>query len=198
MNEPYDALNATYDLYDFSNISNNSSNITNTTKDYFVVDVAVLSSIGFLCFLACAISFFLVSPCSQVSLVQANKIFLAPFLVLPFFYVAFSFFKQNFFLSFFFFLSVTFSNVLFFDCVSWFCFFKQSFFSLFPLPYFCRFSFSDYLLLKIYQHVNNYTRPTQQRYIVRIIVMVPIYAVLSYISLFFYEYQTYFAIFRDW
>lgn len=49
----------------------------------------------------------------------------------------------------------------------------------------------------IYQHVNNYTRPPQQRYIVRIVIMVPIYAVLSYISLFIYEYQTYLAIFRD-
>lgn len=50
---------------------------------------------------------------------------------------------------------------------------------------------------QIYKHLTNYTRPNQQRHIVRIILIVPLYAVCSYLSLFFHEYQTYFAIFRD-
>jgi len=49
----------------------------------------------------------------------------------------------------------------------------------------------------IYKHLSNYTRPVSQRCIIRIILMVPLYAIYSLLGLFFYDYQVYFAIFRD-
>uniref|UniRef100_A0A6B2L757 Uncharacterized protein n=1 Tax=Arcella intermedia TaxID=1963864 RepID=A0A6B2L757_9EUKA len=55
-------------------------------------------------------------------------------------------------------------------------------------------SISIYLILK---HLLNYTRPESQRCIIRILFMVPLYSLYSYLGLFFYDYQVYFAIFRD-
>eukprot|EP01125_Pyxidicula_operculata_P017187 TRINITY_DN6004_c0_g1_i1.p1 TRINITY_DN6004_c0_g1~~TRINITY_DN6004_c0_g1_i1.p1 ORF type:complete len:415 (+),score=46.49 TRINITY_DN6004_c0_g1_i1:51-1247(+) len=49
----------------------------------------------------------------------------------------------------------------------------------------------------IYKHWINYTRPNSQRCIVRILFMVPLYAIYSYLCLFFYEYQAYLALLRD-
>lgn len=49
----------------------------------------------------------------------------------------------------------------------------------------------------IYKHLANYTRPAAQRCIVRIIAMVPLYGVYSFLCLFFYEWQVYFSIARD-
>ena len=49
----------------------------------------------------------------------------------------------------------------------------------------------------IYKHLMNYTKPHLQRYIVRIIIMVPIYAIDSWISLRWIEYSIYFDLLRD-
>eukprot|EP01113_Clastostelium_recurvatum_P043513 TRINITY_DN7215_c0_g1_i1.p1 TRINITY_DN7215_c0_g1~~TRINITY_DN7215_c0_g1_i1.p1 ORF type:complete len:483 (-),score=95.89 TRINITY_DN7215_c0_g1_i1:44-1492(-) len=49
----------------------------------------------------------------------------------------------------------------------------------------------------IHQHLKYYTQPNHQRYVVRILCMVPIYAVFSLLSLLFHEYQLYFAFLRD-
>jgi len=53
---------------------------------------------------------------------------------------------------------------------------------------------SSYL---IYKHFRNYTKPQLQRYIVRIVLMVPIYAVDSWLSLRFKDYSLYFDLVRD-
>ncbi|CAI7844844.1 unnamed protein product, partial [Closterium sp. NIES-53] len=49
----------------------------------------------------------------------------------------------------------------------------------------------------IIQHLQNYTEPTFQRYIVRIIFMVPVYATMSFFALAFSEYAMYFNTIRD-
>ena len=49
----------------------------------------------------------------------------------------------------------------------------------------------------IVQHLRFYTRPTHQRYIVRILLMVPIYAIYSTLAIAFWEFQVYFALLRD-
>ncbi|EGG18954.1 transmembrane protein [Cavenderia fasciculata] len=49
----------------------------------------------------------------------------------------------------------------------------------------------------IYKHLKYYTQPDHQRYIVRIVFMIPIYAIYSLLSLILHSYQTYFALFRD-
>jgi len=49
----------------------------------------------------------------------------------------------------------------------------------------------------MYKHLSNYTMPRHQRCIVRIIAMVPLYAVYSLLSLIFWKYQIYFAVLRD-
>ncbi|KAI7753562.1 hypothetical protein M8C21_002202 [Ambrosia artemisiifolia] len=52
-------------------------------------------------------------------------------------------------------------------------------------------------LRHIYSHLLNYTEPTYQRYIVRIIFMVPVYALTSFLSLVFNESSIYFNSFRE-
>eukprot|EP01111_Echinosteliopsis_oligospora_P018953 TRINITY_DN8945_c0_g1_i1.p1 TRINITY_DN8945_c0_g1~~TRINITY_DN8945_c0_g1_i1.p1 ORF type:complete len:414 (+),score=107.14 TRINITY_DN8945_c0_g1_i1:152-1393(+) len=49
----------------------------------------------------------------------------------------------------------------------------------------------------IYKHLRFYTQPEHQRYIVRLIIMVPLYGLYSLLSLIFHKHQTYFAIARD-
>jgi len=49
----------------------------------------------------------------------------------------------------------------------------------------------------IYKHSNNYKRPQLQRYIIRILLMVPIYAIDSFLSLLFKEYALFFDLIRD-
>jgi len=49
----------------------------------------------------------------------------------------------------------------------------------------------------IYKHLKFYTQPEHQRYIVRLICMVPLYGLYSLLSLIFHQHQTYFAIARD-
>lgn len=52
-------------------------------------------------------------------------------------------------------------------------------------------------LFLIIQHLKNYTLPLQQRYIVRIVFIVPLYALYSFLAILFVTVQIYFAILRD-
>ncbi|KAJ6798677.1 transmembrane protein 184B-like [Iris pallida] len=52
-------------------------------------------------------------------------------------------------------------------------------------------------LLHIYKHLLNYTEPTFQRYIVRIIFMVPVYALMSFLSLVLNRSSIYFMSVRE-
>lgn len=52
-------------------------------------------------------------------------------------------------------------------------------------------------LWHIYMHLMNYTEPTYQRYTVRIIFMVPVYAMMSFLSLVLREKSIYFSSIRD-
>eukprot|EP00249_Psilotum_nudum_P022163 c28398_g1_i5 orf=883-2325(+) len=49
----------------------------------------------------------------------------------------------------------------------------------------------------IYMHLTNYTEPTYQRYIVRIIFMVPVFAMMSFLSLIMKNKSIYFSSIRD-
>lgn len=49
----------------------------------------------------------------------------------------------------------------------------------------------------IYRHLLNYTEPTYQRYIVRIIFMVPVYATMSFMSLVMGDKSIYFNSIRE-
>lgn len=49
----------------------------------------------------------------------------------------------------------------------------------------------------IYKHLKYYTQPEHQRYIVRLLCMVPLYGLYSVLSLIFHRHQIYFAIARD-
>lgn len=49
--------------------------------------------------------------------------------------------------------------------------------------------------LQIYQHLRWYTNPTEQRWIVRILFIVPIYATYSWISLLFFNSESYYVYF---
>lgn len=52
-------------------------------------------------------------------------------------------------------------------------------------------------IFHIYRHLLNYTEPTYQRYIVRIIFMVPVYALMSFLSLVLQERSIYFNSIRE-
>ncbi|PIA40736.1 hypothetical protein AQUCO_02400066v1 [Aquilegia coerulea] len=52
-------------------------------------------------------------------------------------------------------------------------------------------------IFHIYRHLINYTEPTYQRYIVRIIFMVPVYALMSFLSLVLNESSIYFNSIRE-
>ncbi|XP_042476752.1 transmembrane protein 184A-like isoform X4 [Macadamia integrifolia] len=52
-------------------------------------------------------------------------------------------------------------------------------------------------IFHIYRHLLNYTEPTYQRYIVRIIFMVPVYALMSFLSLVLNESSIYFNSIRE-
>ncbi|OIT04438.1 PREDICTED: transmembrane protein 184A-like [Nicotiana attenuata] len=52
-------------------------------------------------------------------------------------------------------------------------------------------------LVHIYRHLLNYTEPTYQRYIVRIIFMVPVYALMSFLSLVLNKNAIYFNSIRE-
>lgn len=60
--------------------------------------------------------------------------------------------------------------------------------------------FFDLLSLQIYMHLRYYSSPNEQRHIVRILFIVPIYAFDSWLSLLFFtneEYYVYFDTVRD-
>ncbi|KAM9975334.1 hypothetical protein ACTFIW_010362 [Dictyostelium discoideum] len=49
----------------------------------------------------------------------------------------------------------------------------------------------------IYKHFKYYCQPDHQRYIVRIIFMIPIYSIFTILSIIFHQYEIYFALARD-
>ncbi|CAG8674144.1 organic solute transporter Ostalpha-domain-containing protein [Gigaspora rosea] len=49
----------------------------------------------------------------------------------------------------------------------------------------------------IFKHLQNYNKPNHQRYIIRIILMVPIYAIISWLSYRYFRYSTYYETIRD-
>ncbi|KAL8205956.1 hypothetical protein R6Q57_009507 [Mikania cordata] len=61
----------------------------------------------------------------------------------------------------------------------------------------CTFGAIALALRHIYRHLLNYTEPTYQRFIVRIIFMVPVYALTSFLSLVFNETSIYFDSLRE-
>ncbi|RKP10399.1 organic solute transporter Ostalpha-domain-containing protein, partial [Thamnocephalis sphaerospora] len=52
-------------------------------------------------------------------------------------------------------------------------------------------------MVLVYKHAQYYYKPNQQRYIIRICMMVPIYAVVSWLSYFYYRDSVYFEVLRD-
>lgn len=54
------------------------------------------------------------------------------------------------------------------------------------------------MYLQIIQHLRNYTEPMFQRYIVRIIFMVPVYGICSFASLMAENASIYIGTIRDW
>lgn len=50
---------------------------------------------------------------------------------------------------------------------------------------------------QIYQHLKHYSCPSQQKWIVRILFMVPIYAIASWLGLKFFHLSIYFDTVRD-
>lgn len=72
-----------------------------------------------------------------------------------------------------------------------------------PFAIFRRVLFSaphSFLSLQIYMHLRYYSSPNEQRHIVRILFIVPIYAFDSWLSLLFFtneEYYVYFDTVRD-
>ncbi|XP_022863834.1 transmembrane protein 184B isoform X1 [Olea europaea var. sylvestris] len=69
------------------------------------------------------------------------------------------------------------------------------FYILIALP--CTIGAISLALLHIYRHLMNYTEPTYQRYIVRIIFMVPVYALMSFLSLIINKGAIYFNSIRE-
>ncbi|KAF8933870.1 hypothetical protein BGZ52_006531 [Haplosporangium bisporale] len=49
----------------------------------------------------------------------------------------------------------------------------------------------------MYRHAKNYTNPSQQRHIIRILFMIPIYAIISFLSYRFYQEAIYYETIRD-
>lgn len=49
----------------------------------------------------------------------------------------------------------------------------------------------------IAQHALHYSRPSEQRHIIRILFMIPIYAVVSFLSFYYYRQAIYFEALRD-
>ncbi|KAI8360149.1 organic solute transporter Ostalpha-domain-containing protein, partial [Mortierella sp. GBAus27b] len=49
----------------------------------------------------------------------------------------------------------------------------------------------------LYRHAKNYNKPSEQRHIMRIVLMIPIYAIISFLSYRFYKNAIYFETIRD-
>lgn len=65
------------------------------------------------------------------------------------------------------------------------------------IAFFCALGAMALAIFHIYRHLLNYTEPTYQRYIVRIIFMVPVYALMSFLSLIFPDSSIYFNSIRE-
>ncbi|XP_022937992.1 transmembrane protein 184B-like [Cucurbita pepo subsp. pepo] len=65
------------------------------------------------------------------------------------------------------------------------------------IAFFCTVGAIALAVLHIYRHLLNYTEPTYQRYIVRIIFMVPVYALMSFLSLVIPSSSIYFNSIRE-
>ncbi|KDO36833.1 hypothetical protein CISIN_1g034962mg [Citrus sinensis] len=65
------------------------------------------------------------------------------------------------------------------------------------IAFLCTIGATALAIFHIYRHLLNYTEPTYQRYIVRIIFMVPLFAVMSFLSLVFPERAIYFNSIRE-
>ncbi|KAB2581021.1 hypothetical protein BFW01_g6619 [Lasiodiplodia theobromae] len=52
-------------------------------------------------------------------------------------------------------------------------------------------------LVLIFQHATHYSRPLEQKQIIRILLMIPIYAAVSMLSIHYYHHHTYFEVIRD-
>ncbi|XP_011039066.1 PREDICTED: transmembrane protein 184B-like [Populus euphratica] len=65
------------------------------------------------------------------------------------------------------------------------------------IAFFCALGAMALAIFHIYRHLLNYTEPTYQRYIVRIIFMVPVYALMSFLSLILPESSIYFNSIRE-
>ncbi|KAL2345559.1 hypothetical protein Fmac_006844 [Flemingia macrophylla] len=68
---------------------------------------------------------------------------------------------------------------------------------LYVVAFCCTIAAISLALLHIYRHLLNYTEPTYQRFIVRIIFMVPVYALMSFLSLVLPESSIYFNSIRE-
>jgi len=62
----------------------------------------------------------------------------------------------------------------------------------------CGFAACVISLFTIVRHLQNYSNPRIQVFIVRIILMIPIYTIDSYLSLLFKNFAIYFDLARDW
>lgn len=51
--------------------------------------------------------------------------------------------------------------------------------------------------LLIFMHASHYSRPHEQRHIIRILFMVPVYALVSFLSYYYYKHSIYFEVIRD-
>ncbi|KZF22804.1 DUF300-domain-containing protein [Xylona heveae TC161] len=49
----------------------------------------------------------------------------------------------------------------------------------------------------IFKHATNYLRPYEQRHIIRILFMIPVYSTVSFLSYYFYRHAVYFEVIRD-
>ncbi len=49
----------------------------------------------------------------------------------------------------------------------------------------------------IWRHCTHYLKPWEQRHIIRVLFMVPIYATVSFLSYYYYKHSIYFAVLRD-
>ncbi|ORZ00002.1 organic solute transporter Ostalpha-domain-containing protein [Lobosporangium transversale] len=49
----------------------------------------------------------------------------------------------------------------------------------------------------LYRHAKNYNKPSEQRHIMRIVLMIPVYAIISFLSYRFYKEAVYFETIRD-
>ena len=49
----------------------------------------------------------------------------------------------------------------------------------------------------MFRHATHYSRPWEQRHIIRILFMIPIYSVVSFLSFYFYRHYVYYQVIRD-